>query len=122
MDPVETGLSCGSDTAHMNIFGYNPFTLYRGRGAFETMGSGMDMDLEDIAFKCNFSYMNEDKIVEKRRVDREFHFWGLELINYVAKMEIPGFPKHKLSIMHATEHRYIIYSILFNKIKLKSRH
>lgn len=25
MDPVETGLACGSDTAHMNIFGFNPF-------------------------------------------------------------------------------------------------
>lgn len=40
MDPVETGLSCGSDTAHMNIFGYNPFKEYRGRGSFETMGAG----------------------------------------------------------------------------------
>lgn len=26
MDPVEPGLSCGSDTAHMSIFGYDPFT------------------------------------------------------------------------------------------------
>jgi 2,3-bisphosphoglycerate-independent phosphoglycerate mutase len=24
MDPVEPGLACGSDTAHMNIFGYPP--------------------------------------------------------------------------------------------------
>jgi 2,3-bisphosphoglycerate-independent phosphoglycerate mutase len=23
-DPVEPGLACGSDTAHMNIFGYDP--------------------------------------------------------------------------------------------------
>ena len=35
MDPVEVGLACGSDTAHMNIFGYNPFQEYRGRGSFE---------------------------------------------------------------------------------------
>jgi len=31
MDPVETGLACGSDTAHMNIFGYDPFTYYKGK-------------------------------------------------------------------------------------------
>jgi 2,3-bisphosphoglycerate-independent phosphoglycerate mutase len=43
MDPVETGLACGSDTAHMNIFGYNPFEEYKGRGAFETIGSGLSM-------------------------------------------------------------------------------
>lgn len=30
MDPVETGLACGSDTAHLNILGYNPFKEYRG--------------------------------------------------------------------------------------------
>ena len=24
MDPVEPGLACGSDTAHLSIFGYDP--------------------------------------------------------------------------------------------------
>jgi len=24
MDPVEPGLACGSDTAHMSILGYDP--------------------------------------------------------------------------------------------------
>jgi 2,3-bisphosphoglycerate-independent phosphoglycerate mutase len=28
-DPVQAGLACGSDTAHMQIFGYNPFKLYK---------------------------------------------------------------------------------------------
>ena len=35
------------------------------------MGSGLSMEGDEIAFKCNFAYMNPDsKIVEKRRVDR----------------------------------------------------
>ena len=82
MDPVEPGLACGSDTAHMSIFGYDPFTLYRliiiinycrGRGAFETIGSGIPMDTNEIAFKCNFAHMDPNtRIVLKRRVDREF--------------------------------------------------
>jgi 2,3-bisphosphoglycerate-independent phosphoglycerate mutase len=64
MDPVETGLACGSDTAHMNIFGYIPFELYRGRGAFESIGAGLNMDYSEIAFKCNFSTMDsKTKIV-----------------------------------------------------------
>jgi hypothetical protein len=45
------------------------------------------------------------KIVEKRRVDREFHHWGLTLISYVDGMKIPGYPDHKVTCMHATEHR-----------------
>lgn len=70
MDPVETGLACGSDTAHMNIFSYNPFKYYKGRGSFEVMGSGISMELGEIGFKCNFALMDSDtKMVTKRRAD-----------------------------------------------------
>lgn len=51
MDPVETGLACGSDTAHLSLLGYNPRVYYRGRGAFESMGAGLPMAPGDIAFK-----------------------------------------------------------------------
>ena len=51
MDPVQAGLACGSDTAHLSMFGYDPRQYYRGRGAFETMGAGLDMLPGDIAFK-----------------------------------------------------------------------
>lgn len=30
LDPVEPGLACGSDTAHMSILGYNPRRLGAG--------------------------------------------------------------------------------------------
>ncbi|CAD8087548.1 unnamed protein product [Paramecium sonneborni] len=101
MDPVEPGLSCGSDTAHMSIFGYDPFTQYRGRGAFETMGSGIDMQVGDIAFKCNFAYMHNG-IVKLRRVDREFPEWGLPLIDALnTQLQTPI----QIQANHATEHR-----------------
>ena len=59
-DPVQSGLACGSDTAHMSIFGYDPMKLYDGRGSFEAMGSGQSMVPGDIAFKSNFAYMDVD--------------------------------------------------------------
>lgn len=109
MDPVETGLACGSDTAHMNIFGYNPFTEYKGRGSFETLGSGIPMDLNEIGFKCNFASMDPvSRIVSKRRVDREFHKWGIPLLDAIDGLPIPGFPGHKCCCVHATEHRCAI--------------
>jgi 2,3-bisphosphoglycerate-independent phosphoglycerate mutase len=89
MDPVETGLACGSDTAHMNIFGYNPFLHYKGRGSFETMGTGMSMKNNEIAFKCNFAHLDmKTKVVLKRRVDRDFEKWGLPLIEAINGMKI----------------------------------
>lgn len=51
MDPVEPGLGCGSDTAHLSLLGYNPRVYYRGRGAFESLGAGLAMVPGDIAFK-----------------------------------------------------------------------
>lgn len=54
MDPVEVGLGCGSDTAHLSLLGYDPRVYYRGRGAFESMGAGLEMSPGDIAFKVSF--------------------------------------------------------------------
>lgn len=53
LDPVEPGLACGSDTAHLSLLGYDPRLYYRGRGAFESMGAGLPMSPGDIAFKVN---------------------------------------------------------------------
>jgi 2,3-bisphosphoglycerate-independent phosphoglycerate mutase len=49
-DPLESGLACGSDTAHLSLLGYHPRIYYRGRGAFESMGVGLAMSPGDIAF------------------------------------------------------------------------
>lgn len=60
MDPVEVGLACGSDTAHLSLLGYDPRVYYRGRGAFESMGAGLAMAPGDIAFKvcaCSFFFV-----------------------------------------------------------------
>ena len=56
MDPVEVGLGCGSDTAHLSLLGYNPRIYYRGRGAFESMGAGLAMLPGDIAFKVDIYF------------------------------------------------------------------
>ena len=105
-DPVQGGLACGSDTAHMSIFGYNPLKQYDGRGAFESMGSGLTMSVGEIAFKSNFAYMNLDnRVVERRRVDRTFPEWGKPLCNAISGLAIPGFPEYSVKCMWATEHR-----------------
>ena len=105
-DPVQSGLACGSDTAHMSLLGYNPLKLYQGRGVFEALGSGQDIRVGDIAFKSNFAYMNlESRIVEKRRVDREFPAWGIPLCEALTGITIPGYPDHEVEVKYATEHR-----------------
>eukprot|EP00742_Colponemidia_sp_Colp-10_P007098 GILJ01007621.1.p1 GENE.GILJ01007621.1~~GILJ01007621.1.p1 ORF type:complete len:464 (+),score=62.91 GILJ01007621.1:43-1392(+) len=106
MDPVEPGLACGSDTAHMSIFGYDPRLYYKGRGGFESMGAGLYMEKGDIAFKCNFATVDPlTKLVVRRRVDRHFPDWGLPLCDFLNGLKLPSFPDCEVSVQWATEHR-----------------
>ena len=94
MDPVEPGLACGSDTAHLSLFGYDPRTHYRGRGAFESMGAGLAMDPGDIAFKCNFATLDPATgVVVRRRADRRFEELGPQLCAALDGLRLPSFPQ-----------------------------
>lgn len=66
------------------------------------------MTHDDIAFKCNFAYINnQTEIVERRRADREFHFWGLDLIKAIDGMKLSLIKEDDslVTVKHATEHR-----------------
>ncbi|KAG0478114.1 hypothetical protein HPP92_012833 [Vanilla planifolia] len=90
MDPVEPGLACGSDTAHLSLLGYDPRIYYRGRGAFESMGAGLAMSPGDIAFKG---------------ADRHFEEEGPILSAALDGMKLPSYPEYEVRVRYATEHR-----------------
>lgn len=106
MDPVEAGLACGSDTAHLSLLGYDPRIYYRGRGAFESMGAGLAMSPGDIAFKSNFATLEESTgVVTSRRADRHFEEEGPILCAALDGMKLPSFPGYEVRVRYATEHR-----------------
>ncbi|KAK6152700.1 hypothetical protein DH2020_012339 [Rehmannia glutinosa] len=106
MDPVEVGLACGSDTAHLSLLGYDPRVYYRGRGAFESMGAGLAMSPGDIAFKSNFATLDEQTgVVTSRRADRHFEEEGPVLCAALDGLKIPSFPQYEVRVRYATEHR-----------------
>ncbi|KAL6222251.1 hypothetical protein ACLB2K_005643 [Fragaria x ananassa] len=106
MDPVEVGLGCGSDTAHLSLMCYNPRVYYRGRGAFESMGAGLAMSPGDIAFKSNFATLDEKTgIVISRRADRHFEEEGPILCAALDGLKLPSFPEYEVRVRYATEHR-----------------
>ncbi|KAL6961062.1 hypothetical protein U1Q18_038825 [Sarracenia purpurea var. burkii] len=106
MDPVEVGLACGSDTAHLSLLGYDPRVYYRGRGAFESMGAGLAMSPGDIAFKSNFATLDEQTgIVISRRADRHFEEEGPILCAALDGLKLSLFPQYEVRVRYATEHR-----------------
>jgi 2,3-bisphosphoglycerate-independent phosphoglycerate mutase len=46
-------MDTGSDVAIMSILGYDPSKYHRGRGPLEAAGMDVDLDEEDLAFRCN---------------------------------------------------------------------
>lgn len=57
---VPDGVAPGSDTAILNIFGYDPRKYYTGRSPLEAAGSGVKMVEGNVSFRCNLAAITED--------------------------------------------------------------
>ncbi|MFH0827233.1 MAG: cofactor-independent phosphoglycerate mutase [Candidatus Omnitrophota bacterium] len=54
----------GSDVAHITIFGYDPDTYYTGRGPLEAANLGIDLQEEDVVFRCNLVTASADSLTD----------------------------------------------------------
>lgn len=111
MDPVRPGLACGSDTAHLSMFGYKSERVYRGRGAFETVGSGVPMRAGDVAFKCNFARLDDSGTVVKARcagTSADFVSYARSLCNALHNLPVPEHPDVTVIVKHAMAHRLVV--------------
>lgn len=52
-------------------------------------------------------YQNDkgELIVERRRVDRNFPAWGIDLCAFLDGVPVPAFPHVRVATKYATEHR-----------------
>jgi len=50
---IPEGFEAGSDIANMSVLGYDPKTYYTGRGPLEAVSMGIDVQDDDIAYRCN---------------------------------------------------------------------
>jgi len=53
----------GSDVANLSILGYDPAKYYSGRGPLEAASMGVELEPDDIAFRCNI-ITEKDGIIE----------------------------------------------------------
>jgi 2,3-bisphosphoglycerate-independent phosphoglycerate mutase len=70
MDTIAPGIRPGSDTAHLALLGYDPFTSYTGRGPLECEGTGIRMEPGMIGLRCNYATVSAEGKVTDRRAGR----------------------------------------------------
>src|SRR5512136_1701419 len=70
MDTIAPGVRPGSDTAHLALLGYDPFSYYTGRGPLECEGTGIHMEPGMIGFRCNYATLSRDGVITDRRAGR----------------------------------------------------
>ncbi len=61
---VPLGFSPGSDVAQISIFGYDPKKYYTGRGPLEAANLGVELEEDDVAFRCNLVTVSGDKLTD----------------------------------------------------------
>jgi 2,3-bisphosphoglycerate-independent phosphoglycerate mutase len=70
MYTVGKGIAPESDVAVVSILGYDPFRYNLGRGVFEALGSGLNIEDGDLALRCNFATLGRGKQIVDRRAGR----------------------------------------------------
>jgi 2,3-bisphosphoglycerate-independent phosphoglycerate mutase len=104
MDIIGPGIIPGSDTAHLALFGYDPYKVYTGRGPIEAAGAGIELRKSDVAFRCNFATSTRDLVVTDRRAGR-IKTGTSELAKAVTGMELNGI---SVIFKEGSEHRGVL--------------
>ena len=65
---IPQGCPPGSDTGNLSIMGYDPSSVYTGRSPLEAVSLGVDLQPDDIAFRCNLITVSDAPSFSQRRM------------------------------------------------------
>lgn len=105
MDVIGPGRPPGSDVANLALLGYDPLECYRGRGALEALGAGIDVRPGDVAFRGNFAYVDGDEVVVDRRAGR---VEGSIFSEYLSEVRLESHPDVMVTIQPTLGHRLAV--------------
>ena len=65
---VPAGMSPGSEIANLSVMGYDPLTDFTGRSPLEALSVGVQMEPEDVIFRCNVVTLTEEEPYAQKRI------------------------------------------------------
>ena len=63
---VPAGMKPGSDVANLSVMGYDPQSYYTGRAPLEALSIGVEMNPEDVSYRCNLVTLSPDEPYENK--------------------------------------------------------
>ena len=61
---IPKNMTPASDVANISILGYEPSKYYTGRGPLEAANLGVELQDEDVAFRCNLVTASADTLID----------------------------------------------------------
>jgi len=61
---VPKGMKPASDVANLSILGYDPKVYYSGRGPLEAANIGVEIGVDEVAFRCNLVTVTNDTMAD----------------------------------------------------------
>lgn len=65
---VPDSMKPGSDVANLAVLGYDPTRNYSGRSPLEALSVGVEMEPEDVVFRCNVVTLTENEPYEEKTI------------------------------------------------------
>ena len=65
---IPEGCAKGSDTANLDVLGYNPKVYYFGRSPLEALSMGVSLKETDVTFRTNVVTLSEDEDYENKMI------------------------------------------------------
>ena len=65
---VPAGMSPGSEVANLSVMGYDPLVDFTGRSPLEALSVGVEMEPDDIVFRCNVVTLTEEEPYEEKTI------------------------------------------------------
>ena len=65
---VPFGMSPGSEIANLSVMGYDPKEVFTGRSPLEALSVGVEMEPDDIIFRCNVVTLTEEEAYPEKTI------------------------------------------------------
>ena len=65
---VPAGMSPGSEIANLSVMGYDPKEVFTGRSPLEALSVGVDMEPDDVIFRCNLVTLGQEEGYENKTI------------------------------------------------------